>query len=224
MPHYRSSSAKSRFTIGERAMIPLSAIEFSQSASRACRTLARSMKQNEADCRGRQTALAWRRTMKMIQKRRWQPSWPLSVSWSGSEQACRPSRAGSAAGASGMRGGFAGLGQLGLSDEQRQEVRRIMELHKAEQQSIGQRLRDAHRAQAEAVMAVPVDEAAVRARSAELAKVESRRGRSPRAGARRGLQRAHPGTAGEGEGAARGTRAAPGAVERSERPAPQAKP
>ncbi len=73
----------------------------------------------------------------------------------------------------GMHGGFAGLGQLGLSDEQRQEVRRIMELHKAEQQSIGQRFRDAHRAQAEAVMAVPVDEAAVRARSAELAKVEA---------------------------------------------------
>ena len=73
----------------------------------------------------------------------------------------------------GMHGGFAGLGQLGLSDEQRQDVRAIMELHKAERQAIGQRLRDARRAQAEAVMAVPVDEAAVRARSAELAKVEA---------------------------------------------------
>ena len=73
----------------------------------------------------------------------------------------------------GMRGGFHGLRQLGLSDEQRQEVRRIMELHKAERQAIGERLRQARRAQSEAVMAVPVDESAVRARSAELAKTES---------------------------------------------------
>ena len=73
----------------------------------------------------------------------------------------------------GMRGGFHGLRQLGLSDEQRQEVRRIMELHKAERQSIGQCLREARRSQSEAVMAVPVDESAVRARSAELAKVET---------------------------------------------------
>jgi periplasmic protein CpxP/Spy len=73
----------------------------------------------------------------------------------------------------GMRGGFHGLRQLDLSDEQRQEVRRIMELHKAERQAIGERLREARRAQSEAVMAVPVDESAVRARSADLAKVES---------------------------------------------------
>src|SRR5829696_1267388 len=59
----------------------------------------------------------------------------------------------------GMRGGFHGLRQLGLSDEQR---RRIMELHKAERQSIGQCLREARRSQSEAVMAVPVDESAVR--------------------------------------------------------------
>ena len=72
-----------------------------------------------------------------------------------------------------MRGGFPGLGQLGLSDDQRQEVRRIMELHKAERQAIFQRLREARRAQSGAVMAVPVDEGAVRARSAELAKVEA---------------------------------------------------
>jgi len=73
----------------------------------------------------------------------------------------------------GRHGEFAGLGQLGLSDDQRQEVRRIMDLHKAEHQSIEERLREARRAQAEAVMAVPVDEASVRGRSAELAKVES---------------------------------------------------
>jgi Spy/CpxP family protein refolding chaperone len=73
----------------------------------------------------------------------------------------------------GMHGGFPGLGQLGLSDDQRQEVRRIMELHKAERQALEQRLREARRAQSEAVTAVPVDEGAVRARSAELAKVEA---------------------------------------------------
>ena len=73
----------------------------------------------------------------------------------------------------GMHGGFAGLRQLGLSDAQRQDVRRIVELHKAERHAIGQRLREARRAQEDAVRAVPVDEAAVRARSAELAKVEA---------------------------------------------------
>jgi periplasmic protein CpxP/Spy len=73
----------------------------------------------------------------------------------------------------GVRGGFPGLGQLGLSDDQRQEVRRIMEQHKAERQAIGGRLREARRAQREAVMGVPVDEGAVRARSAELATVEA---------------------------------------------------
>ncbi len=73
----------------------------------------------------------------------------------------------------GMRGAFPGLGQLGLSDDQRQDVRRIMELHKSERQAIFQRLREARRAQSGAVMAVPVDEGAVRARSAELAKVEA---------------------------------------------------
>jgi Spy/CpxP family protein refolding chaperone len=73
----------------------------------------------------------------------------------------------------GLRGGFPGLEQLGLSEEQRQEVRRIMELHKAERQAIAERLREAHRAQSDAVMTIPVDEGAVRARSAELAKVEA---------------------------------------------------
>ena len=73
----------------------------------------------------------------------------------------------------GVHGGFPGLRQLGLSDEQRHDVRRIMELHKAERQAIAERLREARRAQSDAVIAVPVDEGAVRARSAELAKVES---------------------------------------------------
>ena len=73
----------------------------------------------------------------------------------------------------GMHGEFGGLGQLGLSDDQRQEVRRIRDLHKAERQSIDERLRAARRAEEEAVMAVPVDEAKVRARSADLAKVAS---------------------------------------------------
>ena len=73
----------------------------------------------------------------------------------------------------GMRGAFPGLGQLGLSDDQRQDVRRIMELHKSERQAIFQRLREARRAQSGAVMAVPLDEGAERARRAELAKGEA---------------------------------------------------
>jgi len=73
----------------------------------------------------------------------------------------------------GMRGGFPGLGQLDLSAEQRQDIRRVMESHKAERDAIEGRLREARRAEAEAVMAVPVDESAIRARSAELAKVEA---------------------------------------------------
>jgi protein CpxP len=72
-----------------------------------------------------------------------------------------------------MRGGFPGLGQLDLSAEQRQDIHRVMESHKAERDAIEGRLREARRAEAEAVMAVPVDESAIRARSAELAKVEA---------------------------------------------------
>jgi Spy/CpxP family protein refolding chaperone len=73
----------------------------------------------------------------------------------------------------GMHRGFPGLRQLELSADQRQEIRRLMESHKAERDAIEGRLREARRAEAEAVMAVPVDESAIRTRSAELAKVEA---------------------------------------------------
>jgi periplasmic protein CpxP/Spy len=73
----------------------------------------------------------------------------------------------------GMRGGAMPFAQLNLSADQRQEIRRIMDQHQTERQAIMQRLRDARRAQADAVTAVPADEAAIRARSAEVAKAET---------------------------------------------------
>jgi protein CpxP len=73
----------------------------------------------------------------------------------------------------GMRGEGLPLAQLNLSDDQRQEIRRIMDQHRTERQAVMQRLREARRAQADVVQAVPADEAAIRARSAEAAKAET---------------------------------------------------
>src|SRR5262245_761389 len=61
--------------------------------------------------------------------------------------------------APGMRpGGPPDLGLRGvqLTDEQREQVRSIMDSHKAELDEIGSKLRDAHRALAEAVDATTV--------------------------------------------------------------------
>jgi protein CpxP len=73
----------------------------------------------------------------------------------------------------GMRGAGLPFAQLNLSDDQRQEIRRIMDQHRTERQALMQRLHESRRAQADAVRAVPADEAAIRARSAEVAKVET---------------------------------------------------
>jgi protein CpxP len=73
----------------------------------------------------------------------------------------------------GMRGEGLPFAQLNLSDDQRQEIRRIMDQHRTERQAVMQRLREARRAQADAVQAVPADETAIRARSAEVAKAET---------------------------------------------------
>jgi Spy/CpxP family protein refolding chaperone len=73
----------------------------------------------------------------------------------------------------GMRGEGIPFAQLNLSDDQQQEIRRIMDQHRTERQAVMQRLREARRAQADAVQAVPADEAAIRARSAEVAKAET---------------------------------------------------
>jgi Spy/CpxP family protein refolding chaperone len=72
-----------------------------------------------------------------------------------------------------MRGEGLPFAQLNLSDDQRQEIRSIMDQHRTERQTVMQRLREARRAQADAVQAVPADEAAIRARSAEVAKAET---------------------------------------------------
>jgi periplasmic protein CpxP/Spy len=73
----------------------------------------------------------------------------------------------------GMQGEGVPFAQLNLSDDQRQEIRRIMDEHRTERQSVMQRLREARKAQADAVQAVPADESAIRARSAELSKAET---------------------------------------------------
>jgi Spy/CpxP family protein refolding chaperone len=56
-----------------------------------------------------------------------------------------------------------------LTEAQRDQVSKIMESHKAEFQQVGEKLRAAHRAFGEAVRAETVDEAAIRARSADVA-------------------------------------------------------
>jgi protein CpxP len=62
-----------------------------------------------------------------------------------------------------------GLRGVDLTDAQREQVRSIMESHKTEMDEAGTKLRDAHRAFAEAVQAATVDEATVRARSTAVA-------------------------------------------------------
>ena len=76
-----------------------------------------------------------------------------------------------------QRGGFGGpmrvLRQLDLSDEQRAQVRQVLESHREELRAVGQKLRAARRAQAEAATAAQFDEQAVRTRAAELAAVSA---------------------------------------------------
>jgi periplasmic protein CpxP/Spy len=63
-----------------------------------------------------------------------------------------------------------GLRGIELTDAQRDQLRSIMESHKAELDAVGSKVREAHRAFAEATIeASPIDEATVRARSAAVA-------------------------------------------------------
>ena len=78
-------------------------------------------------------------------------------------------------GAPGRRGfeaGFA-LGQLNLSDAQKQQVQSIVQQHRQQSQPVMQRLQQAMQAQRAAVNQVPVNEAAVRQAAAALASVEA---------------------------------------------------
>jgi protein CpxP len=75
-------------------------------------------------------------------------------------------------GGRGFAAGFA-LGQLDLSDAQKQQVRDIMQRHRQQSQPVMDRLQQAMQAQRAAINAVPVNEAAVRQSAAALAAVEA---------------------------------------------------
>jgi protein CpxP len=73
-------------------------------------------------------------------------------------------------GPGGARGiGFPGLRELDLTEAQREQVKTITQSHRAEVQQVAVRVHDAQRAIDAAAAAAPVDEAAIRARSTELA-------------------------------------------------------
>jgi len=89
----------------------------------------------------------------------------------------RPGRGAGALGPGGPGGrGFAAgfaLGQLDLSDAQKQQARDIMQRHRQQSQPVMDRLQQAMQAQRAAINAVPVNEAAVRQAAAALAAVEA---------------------------------------------------
>src|SRR6266550_1323516 len=72
----------------------------------------------------------------------------------------------------GFDAGFA-LGQLNLSDAQKQQVRDITQRHRQQTQPTMQRLQQAMQEQRAAIDQVPVNEGAVRDASAALAKVQA---------------------------------------------------
>ena len=73
-------------------------------------------------------------------------------------------------GGPGMRGGGPGFDLRGieLTDSQREQIRTIMESHKTEFDAAASKLRDAHRAFAEAVEAETADENAIRSASTAI--------------------------------------------------------
>ena len=72
----------------------------------------------------------------------------------------------------GFDAGFA-LGQLNLSDAQKQQVQSIMQQHRQQSQPAMQRMQQAMQAQRAAINQVPANEAAVRQASAALAAVQA---------------------------------------------------
>jgi Spy/CpxP family protein refolding chaperone len=76
----------------------------------------------------------------------------------------------------GGRGGFGAgfaLGQLNLSDAQKQQVQGIMQRDREQMRSTMQRLNEAMQAQHAAINQVPVNEQAVRAAAAQVASVQA---------------------------------------------------
>ncbi|HEY3380958.1 MAG TPA: Spy/CpxP family protein refolding chaperone [Vicinamibacterales bacterium] len=77
-----------------------------------------------------------------------------------------------------MRGGPGralrlGLRQLGLSDTQKQQVKAILQGHKADFKGFADRLVTARRTLGDAIAVDPINEAAIREKSADLAKVQA---------------------------------------------------
>jgi periplasmic protein CpxP/Spy len=72
-----------------------------------------------------------------------------------------------------MGGGFAGFRQLGLTDEQQQQIRAAMTSHREEFKSVAERVRKAREAQQTAIEQVPLNEPQIRAASSELAAAEA---------------------------------------------------
>ena len=65
------------------------------------------------------------------------------------------------------------LRQLDLTDDQRAQVRQVMDNHRDGLRAVGERVRAAHRAQNDAVNAAQFDEQVVRTRAADLAAVQA---------------------------------------------------
>ena len=74
-------------------------------------------------------------------------------------------------GPGGFGGGMGLLRQLDLTDEQRAQVRQVMDSHRDALKAIEERLQAAHRAQNDAVTAAQFDEQLVRTKAADLAAV-----------------------------------------------------
>lgn len=66
-----------------------------------------------------------------------------------------------------------GLRELDLTEAQREQVKAVMESHKAEFEAQAQKLGPAHQALGEVITAETLDETAIRQRAAELATVEA---------------------------------------------------
>ena len=76
-------------------------------------------------------------------------------------------------GGHGFMGSMAGLGQLGLSDDQRQQIHAALAGHRDEFKALFDRARTARQAQQAAVEQVPMNEQQVRAAAAEVSTVEA---------------------------------------------------
>jgi periplasmic protein CpxP/Spy len=72
----------------------------------------------------------------------------------------------------GHRAGLAMLRQLDLTDQQREQVRTIMQSHKSDFEQVHQRIRTAFEAQHAAAQATPADEATIRAKATEVGAAE----------------------------------------------------